>query len=242
VAQWTWSRKLVGHGQDEPGIITQQANQQRFENHPQTLPLRRIVGQIRPAAHSSFRFIASSSYAYQVFDEMPQHSLWRRHATPLPGPYRRWLGFTRPEQFLEAETGALGLGARCTGAAARGAADLRPSRGSTLGCVVYQHAGARFPPDAHTEQRPGNQRRGPRRRGGVNNTCTQTKHADQFAGETHGDGEHKDMEGPSATSRSERPQAHKAIPRPSPEHAMVCGHSRACARAALPCPLGASLW
>jgi hypothetical protein len=61
-----------------------------------------------------------------------------------------------PEQYLEAETGALSMGTRRTGAAARGAAELRPSRGSTLGCVVYQHGGARFPPDTHTEQRPGN--------------------------------------------------------------------------------------
>jgi hypothetical protein len=149
---------------------------------------------------------------------------------------------TAPERFLEAETSALGMGAQRTGAAARGATDLRPSRGSTLGCVVYQHAGARIPTDAHTEQRHGNQRRGPRRRGGVNDTCTQTKHADQFAGETHGDGEHKDMEGPGATSRRGRPQAHKAILRPSPERAMVRGHSRACARAASPCPLGAAIW
>jgi hypothetical protein len=124
----------------------------------------------------------------------------------------------------------------------RGAADLRPSRGSTLGCVVYQHAGARIPPDAYTEQRPGNQRCGPRRRGGINDTCTQTKHADQYAGETHGDGEHKDMEGAGATSRRGRPQAHKATLRPSPEHAMVRGHSSACARAASSCPLSAAIW
>jgi hypothetical protein len=57
----------------------------------------------------------------------------------------------RPEQFLEAETNALGMGARRTGVAARGAADLRLSYGSTLGCVVYQHAGTWFPPDARTK-------------------------------------------------------------------------------------------
>jgi hypothetical protein len=51
----------------------------------------------------------------------------------------------RPEHFIEAKTDALGMGARRTGAAARGAADLRLSYGSTLGCVVYQHTGARFP-------------------------------------------------------------------------------------------------
>jgi hypothetical protein len=62
------------------------------------------------------------------------------------------------------------------------------------------------------EQLSSNQRRGPRRRGSVNYTWTQTEHADRFSGEAHGDGEHKDMEGPGATSRRGRPQAHQAIP------------------------------
>jgi hypothetical protein len=72
--------------------------------------------------------------------------------------------------------------------------------------------------------------------------ATKTLHADQFAGELHGDGEHKDMEGPGATSRRGRPQAHKANLRPSPECAMVRGHDHACARAASPCPRGAAIW
>jgi hypothetical protein len=148
----------------------------------------------------------------------------------------------RPEQLLEAETSALGMGARRTGAAARGAADLQPSRGSTLGCVVYQHAGARIP--RTPTQSSALVTRGAAR--GVASALTvpapKTLHADQFAGELHGDGEHKDMEGPGATSRRGRPQAHKAILRPSPKRAMVRGHSRACARAASPCPLGAAIW
>jgi hypothetical protein len=90
------------------------------------------------------------------------------------------------------------------------------------------HAGVRglpacrraFSPDAHAEQLSGNQRRGPRRRGGgVNDTRTHTEHANRFAGEAHGDGEHKDMKGPGATSRHGRPQAPRLSPHPSPERA-----------------------
>jgi hypothetical protein len=100
---------------------------------------------------------------------------------------------------------------------------------------------ARVSLDAHTELRSGNQRRGPRRRGGVIGTCTQTKHADRFAGETHGDGELKDMEGPGATSRRGRPQAHQAILRPSPERASAW--PQPCLRTrGLAVPLGAALW
>jgi hypothetical protein len=77
------------------------------------------------------------------------------------------------------------------------------------------HAGVRglpacrraFSPDAHAVQLPGNQRRSPRRHsGGVNDNRTHTDHADRSAGEAHGDGEHKDMKGPSATSRRGAPK------------------------------------
>jgi hypothetical protein len=101
------------------------------------------------------------------------------------------------------------MGARRTGAAARGAADLRPSRGSKLGCVAYQHAGARIPwtPTWSSALVTRGAARGVAAASTV--PAPKTLHADQFAGETHGDGEHKDMEGPGATSRRGRPQAQR---------------------------------
>jgi hypothetical protein len=47
---------------------------------------------------------------------------------------------------------------------------------------------------------------------------------------------HEDMEGPGAASRRGRSQAHLANLRSRPKRARVRGHSRACARAASPCP------
>jgi hypothetical protein len=101
------------------------------------------------------------------------------------------------------------MGALRTGAAARGVAGPRLGCGSTLGCVVYQHAGARF---LRTPTRSSSLVTRGAARGVINDTRTQTEHADRFAGEAHGDGEHKDMEGPGATSRRGRPQALQAIP------------------------------
>jgi hypothetical protein len=101
------------------------------------------------------------------------------------------------------------------------------------------HAGVRglsacrrtFSPDAHVEHLSGNQRRGPRRRGGgVNDTRTQTEHANRFAGEAHGDSEHKDMEGPGATSHCGHPQAPRLSPQPSPERAGAWPQPYLCTR------------
>jgi hypothetical protein len=120
--------------------------------------------------------------------------------------------------------------ARRAGAAARGAADLRPSRGSTLGCVVYQHASARIPRTPTRSSAHGASRQLQRY------LHPKTLHADRFTGSSHGDGEHKDVGGPGAASRRGRSQARLASLRSRPKRAEVRGHSRACARAASPCP------
>jgi hypothetical protein len=129
---------------------------------------------------------------------------------------------------------------RRVGAAARGMAGLRPNRDSTLGCAGHQRAGARLVSGVRTERHSGSQRCGPRRRS--RSLHTKAQHVGRFTWTSHGDGEHKDMEGPGAASCRGRPQAHLASLRPRPECAVVRGHSRACARAASPCPLGAAIW
>jgi hypothetical protein len=93
------------------------------------------------------------------------------------------------------------------------------SRGPALGCTG--RTGARvFSPDAHAEQPSGDQRRGPRRRGGgAHDTRSHTDHANRSAGEAHGDGQHKDMKGPGATCRRGRHLAPKLCPHPSPVRA-----------------------
>jgi hypothetical protein len=134
------------------------------------------------------------------------------------------------------EASALRRCARRAGAAARGAAGPRPSRGSTLGCAVYQHAGAWIP-------------RTPARssalvaRGAARGVAAATRslhpkslQADRFTGTSHVDGEHKNMGGPGAASRRGRSQVRSANLRSKPKRAGVRGHSRACARAASPCP------
>jgi hypothetical protein len=154
------------------------------------------------------------------------------HAASFQSAGRPW----HPEQLLETETSALGMGARRAGAAARGAADLRPSRGSTLGCVVYPHAGARIPrtPTWSSALVTRGAAHGVAAASTV--PAPKTRHADQFTGSSHGDGEHKGMGGPGAASRRRRSQARLASLCSRPKRAGVRGHSRACARAASPCP------
>jgi hypothetical protein len=95
------------------------------------------------------------------------------------------------------------MGALHIGAAARRADGSRLHAG-VRGVPACQRA---ISPDAHAVQLPGNQRRSPRRHGGgVNDTRTHTVHADRSAGEAHGDGELKDMKGPSAASRRGAPK------------------------------------
>jgi hypothetical protein len=113
----------------------------------------------------------------------------------------------RPEQLLEAVTSTLGMGARSAGAAARGAADLRPSCGSTLGCVVYQHAGARIPRTPTRSSALVTRGAAPGVAAASTVPAPKTLHADQFTGSSHGDGEHKGMGGPGAASRRGRSQA-----------------------------------
>jgi hypothetical protein len=106
----------------------------------------------------------------------------------------------------------------------------------------WLHAGVRGlptrrrvdPPDARTEQCPGSQRRGPRWRHRF--LHPKTLQADRFTGTSHGDGEHKNMGGPCAASRHGRSQARLANLCSRPKRVGVRGHSRACARAASPCP------
>jgi hypothetical protein len=121
--------------------------------------------------------------------------------------------------------------ARRVGVAARGMAGLRPTRDSTLGCAGHQCAGARLVSGVRTERHSGSQKCSPWRCSG--SLHTKAQHVGRFTGTSHGDGEHKDMEGPGAVSRRGRPQAHLASLRPRHERAVVRGHSRACARAAM---------
>jgi hypothetical protein len=178
--------------------------------------------------------------------------LRRRRASPASGPYRRW-------SVVHQVTGLQPAGhphaprstpwatmasahrsrARRVGAAARGMAGLRPNRDFTLGCAGHQRANARLVSGVRTEWHSGSQKCGPRWRS--RSLHTNAQHVGQFTGTSHGDGEHKDMEGPGAASRRGRPQAHLARLRPRLERAVVRGHSRACAHATSPCPLGAAI-
>jgi hypothetical protein len=102
------------------------------------------------------------------------------------------------------------MGARRASVAVGGAADLRPSRGSTLGCVVYQHASARIP---RTPTRSSALvTRGAARDVAVASSvpAPKTLHADQFTWSSHSDGAHKGMGGPGAASRRKRSQARLA--------------------------------
>jgi hypothetical protein len=103
---------------------------------------------------------------------------------------------------------------------------------SRLGTGVHRpDRRSRFPPDAHAEQPSGYQRRGPRRRGGgVHDTRSHTDHANRSVGEAHGDGEHKDMKGPGATSRRGRPHAPRLSPHPSPVRAGAWSRPCMCTR------------
>jgi hypothetical protein len=147
----------------------------------------------------------------------------------------------RTEHFIEAKTDALGMGARRSGAAARGAADLRLSCGSTLGCVVYQQAGARLP---RTPTRSSVLvTRGVAR--GV--AAASASPAPKQSAPTGSQGKRT----ATASSRTWKVQAlraaagalkHTRLSRDPVQIVPVHGHSRACARAASSRPLGAALW
>jgi hypothetical protein len=109
------------------------------------------------------------------------------------------------------------MGARRTGAAARGAADLRLSCGSTLGCVVYQQAGARLP---RTPTRSSALvTRGVAR--GV--AAASTTPAPKQSTPTGSQGKHtttastRTWKVQALRAAAVRPQAHQAFLRPSPE-------------------------
>jgi hypothetical protein len=84
---------------------------------------------------------------------------------------------------------------------------MRMAPGSTLGCVACRHAGVQPP---RTPTRCGSLVTRDAARGvtavAINDTRTLSVHADRSAGEAHGDGELKDMKGPSAASRRGAPK------------------------------------
>jgi hypothetical protein len=171
----------------------------------------------KPAGGPS-RVLASRpcSHAHQAFDAKASVSPQRRCATPTSGPCRRWsfvhqvtrlqpAGHPRASRsnLWATMASAQRSRARRVGATTCGMAGLRPSCDSTLGCAGHQCAGARPATGVRTARHSGSQKCGPRQRSRSLHTAAQ--HDSRLTGKSHGDGEHKDMGGPRATSRRGRP-------------------------------------
>jgi hypothetical protein len=127
------------------------------------------------------------------------------------------------------------------GAAACGVVGHWPSFDLALGCEGHYHASTRPAAGARTAQPSRGQKYGTRR-------CSCSLHKKvrrdgRHTGSTLGDGEHKDM-GLSRSYESSR-RLHARLSRPAAwprARVAVRGHSRACARTALPCLLSAAAW
>jgi hypothetical protein len=175
--------------------------------------------------------------------------------TPASGPCRRWSAVhqtTRlhPAGYSHASrtsiwanmAGAQHGHARRVGAVACGMAGHRPSRYSALGCTGHQRASARPVMGVRTAQPSGGQKCGTQRHGGAHVPYK------KWHGATAGSQESRTA---TASTRTWVAQELRAVDgdltcdsaglRLGPGRAVVCGHSRACARAASPCLLGAAV-
>jgi hypothetical protein len=132
----------------------------------------------------------------------------------------------------------------CVGVAAHGVAVHLLNRDPALGCAGHYRASTRPTIGARTAQPSGGQRCGTRRRSDALRSLHKKARRDGWlTGASLGDGEHKDMDCPGATNC--RGRLHKRLGWPAAwprACVMVRGHSRACIRAASPCPLGAAVW
>lgn len=125
------------------------------------------------------------------------------------------------------------------GAAASGAVGHSPSHDHTLECEGHYRASTCRTPGARTAQPPGGQRCGTRRCGGAQHPLHKKARRDgRHTGSSLGGGEHKGMDRPGATNHSGLLHARLGWPAAWPGvRVTVCGHNRACARAASTCML-----